>query len=728
MDQFLRSAIDLSDIEAKVLSGGYESDSGYSTYDVSPITSSAPAQLPYPTSAGTMAAMQQGHTHHMEQAIFNLSPTASMFPGPHGLGQPSTSLLHDSIHSPCSSDVGFFSPHSGFSSHATTPSHQDTLSFFPAHGPCPMFTSYSQPQDFNSLDMSSCFPNSSMSNSDSTIPSFSSQIPDILLPDSSLAPVPLSMPSAPTTNATPVEVDARRFPKPEPVQAAGCQAQPPPQVMKSTENSKDKNTESAAEVKSEPLNNSCAFACKSEVKSKGHIKTEQVEESRASSSDEPSQQSPQVLLTKLLGQTSTPPTIVSITAINNNGTTTKLNLSQLQAIVGKSAVSSPSKTAAIKPVPLPSSGSEDENTTDESPSKVKSSACSPKTVPMKASQKKKGQWPRSMSKANLMAFREHILNKLKKGQESMNGASGDVGQKEMASETGGGKVELMKCETPSPSTSCEVNVTYERNRSAESRCHSEPAEMFIGSHCSPNLQLQSSHSESYLHSSASTHHHQATGTSEADTKLADFFPQNCNDVLNLFQFNPDALLSTTLDDHLLDGIDLCLDEEDSSKLDNEIARFLDSDASSAVASESPMEIVGQYDMLTDHSPIMTPPLSHHASPLVSPATYHSGPPSPQKGLSRSCSHSSVSPTAATPYLPERTLITGHVTTGPMTSLQMGMFNFPDMLTGRNEMGGISHENEMKLHIQQNLLQAHHDPLLTGNNTILQACGAEAFEF
>ena len=64
MDQFLRSAIDLSDIEAKVLSGGYESDSGYSTYAVSPITSAAPTQLTFAASS-QLPGLQGPHGHHV---------------------------------------------------------------------------------------------------------------------------------------------------------------------------------------------------------------------------------------------------------------------------------------------------------------------------------------------------------------------------------------------------------------------------------------------------------------------------------------------------------------------------------------------------------------------------------------------------------------------------------------------------------------------------------------
>ena len=721
MDQFLRSAIDLSDIESKVLSGGYESDSGYSTYDVSPITSSAPTQLTYPTSA-QMAAVQP-HGHHMEPAFFNytLSPTATVFPGhaPAAMNQPSTSLLHD-MQSPCSSDVGFFSPHSGFSSHATTPSHQDALTFFPAHGTCSMFGSYSQPQDFDPLNISTCFPNASVPNSDSTIPTFSSQIPDILLPDASLTTEPpVSMPSTSVATAT----ESIKLPKLEAVQTA-CKLQVP-QTRKLVESAPVQVAKPAVQVKVESRSTSCAVANQSKDVPEGQVKTERGEETK-STTKETSSKSSQAILSKLLTPSGTQPKIVSITAINNNGTKTKLDLSQLQTLVGQSASGKEEKTA--KPSSQSGSVSDSEVhsvSTQASPSKTRSLTSSPKAVPMKATQKKKAQWPRSMSKANLMAFREHILNKLKKGQGSSSVAgSSNNSQKETISEAG--KVEVMKCETPSPSTSGEVNVTYERNRSSDSRCHSEPADVFGGPNCSPCLQqLQSSHSEGCLASSMSSQQQQVFVPSDADTKLAEFFPQNCNDVLNLFQFNPDALLSTTIDDQILDGLDLGFDSDDSCKVDNEIARFLDSEMSSS-SSETPMEVGVHYDVMRDNSPITTPPLSHHASPLVSPATYDSHPSSPQTSVTPSCNYVPLANTR--PYLPERALVTGHVTSGPMSNMQMGMFNFPDILIGENGVGGVSCESDMKLHIQQNLLQAHHDPLLTGSSTLLQACGSETFEF
>ena len=754
MDQFLRSAIDLSDIEAKVLSGGYESDSGYSTYDVSPITSAAPTQLTFATSS-QLPGLQAAHGHHIEQSLFtcNLSPTATMFPGgPLGHAQPPTSLLHDAIHSPCSSDVGFFSPHSGFSSHATTPSHQDALSFFPSHGgPCPIFAPYSQPQDFNSLNMSTCFPDGSIPNSDSTIPPFSSQIPDILLPDASLAPPthppPMSMPDPTTTSAS-----VTKFPKSEPIHSA-CKVQGPPQVTKpiamDTSSMPKQNAESAAEIKIESHPNSCVFAAQTQTESSsvselaGSLKKEQgvEQETQTTSSKQAvptkssksSNTSSQALLSKLLGQNGPPAaTIVSITAINNNGTKTKLDLSQLQALVGQTNTNIKGGTKIVAKVATNTtqqqsdSASDSEATSSSSPSsKSKSSTPGPKSVPMKATQRKKGQWPRSMSKANLMAFREHILNKLKKGKESSNGSGSSEGGQKESSSNAASSVELMKCETPSPSSGCgEVEVTYERNRSVESRCHSEPAEMFGGPTSSPSTApLQSSHSESYLHDSTAASTQQGFGSNDADTKLADFFPQNCNDVFNLFQFNPDALLSTTIDDQMLDGIDLVWTDEDSCKVDSEIAQFLDSEIN-GTTSETPMELGVQYDILQDHSPITNSP---HTSPLVSPANYNSRPSSPQKSMTPTSSYTSVSTT----YHSERALITGHVTSGPMGAMQMGMFNFPNMLVatgGANEMSRASVESEMKLHIQQNLLQAHHDPLLTGSSTLLQACGPEAFEF
>jgi hypothetical protein len=577
------------------------------------------------------------------------------------------------------------------------------------------------------------------------------------------------MPDPAATNATTAAV---KFPKSEPIHAA-CKVQaPPPQMTKAvamdTSNLPKQNAESAAsaEIKIESHPNSCVFATQTQTKSAslpkhaGNLKKEQgvVEQETqttstkqiapAKSSSKPSNaSSSQAILTKLLGQNGGTPaaTILSITAINNNGTTTKLDLSQLQALVGQPNTNTKTKTAKVASTTATQQQQQSGSVSDSevtstaagqaspSASKNKSGGTpGPKSVPMKATQRKKGQWPRSMSKANLMAFREHILNRLKKGQECSNGVSGscDGAQKENAASA---VVELMKCETPSPSSRCgEVEVTYERNRSAESRCHSEPAEMFGGGPTSsPSAAaLQSSHSESYLHDTTATSAQQGFGSTDVDTKLADFFPQNCNDVFNLFQFNPDALLSTAIDDQMLDGIDLVWSDEDSCKVDSEIAQFLDSEIHGAPTG-SPMELGVQYDIMRDHSPVSNS--SPHTSPLVSPTNYNSQPSSPQKSVTTpSCSYASVSPTnTARNYHSERALITGHVTSGPMGAMHMGMFNFPDMLVATsdaNEMGGASIENEMKLHIQQNLLQAHHDPLLTGNSTLLQACGPEAFEF
>ena len=751
MDQFLRSAIDLSDIESKVLSGGYESDSGYSTYDVSPITSTAPTQLTFATSS--QLAGLQAHGHHVDQSLFtcNLSPTATMFPG--GLGHPQP-LLHDTIHSPCSSDVGFFSPHSGFSSHATTPSHQDALSFFPAHGgPCPMFTSYSQPQDFNTLNLSTCFPDAGIPNPDTTIPTFSSQIPDILLPDASFAPPshpPMSLPDPIATIATTSTRGAgmAKFPKSEQPIHSACKVQPPPppQVTKTVaveSSDPNQNSESAGEVKIESHPNSCVFAAptlpevagseSAGLKEEGaEQETQTVGKQVTAKSLPATSNSSQELLNKLLGQNgSVPPTILSITAINNNGTKTKLDLSQLQAIVGQPNNSEKGTTRIItKLATSQHSGSASDGETasscsQASSSKSKCGSSGPKSVPMKASQRKKGQWPRSMNKANLMAFREHILNKLKKGQESSACSTGDGCQRENTTAPAN-SAELMKCETPSPSSgSDEVKVTYERNHSAESRCHSEPAEMFsVPTLCpsSSSSPLQSSHSESYLNDTAASTQH-GFGSSDADTKLADFFPQNCNDVFNLFQFNPDALLSTAIDDQMLDSIDFVFSDDDTCKVDNEIAQLLDSEMPGAT-SETPMELGIQYDVMRDHSPITTSQC--HASPLVSP---NSQPSSSEKSTTPSCGYSSVIPTdSSTTYHSERALVTGHVTSGSMETIQMGMFNFPNMMVSSNEVGEALIGSDVKLHIQQNLLQAHHDPLLTGTSTLLQACGPEAFEF
>lgn len=109
IEQFLRSAVDLSEIEAKLFSAtGYESDSGYSTYDVSPVTSTAPLHLP-PGGTFQSRSLSPALTPVDPTPFFrcNYSPTNPSFPptSPHMI-HPS---LHDSITSPIN-DASIFSP------------------------------------------------------------------------------------------------------------------------------------------------------------------------------------------------------------------------------------------------------------------------------------------------------------------------------------------------------------------------------------------------------------------------------------------------------------------------------------------------------------------------------------------------------------------------------------------------------------------------------------------
>jgi len=153
----------------------YESDSGYSTYDVSPITSSAPSSLSLPgplhqvsgppttnvcepSLQPTQPSSLSSHPrqlplhvippslglldHSTPSPLFSNPPfmtlplhqTSSNGIGPTSPVGPVPPLIHhDPMSSPSASDGGFFSPHSVFNS--TSAQSQDSISFFPSQSP-----------------------------------------------------------------------------------------------------------------------------------------------------------------------------------------------------------------------------------------------------------------------------------------------------------------------------------------------------------------------------------------------------------------------------------------------------------------------------------------------------------------------------------------------------------------------------------------------------------------
>ena len=139
-----------------------------------------------------------------------------------------------------------------------------------------------------------------------------------------------------------------------------------------------------------------------------------------------------------------------------------------------------------KPQVTQTSNNESESP-QSSPKKGKTGIPKVGKMTMKGSTKKKTQWPRSMNRANLMAFREHILNKLKRSQEVATEPSSlqaipipiftGKNMTSSAAATSSSVPPLIKCEASSPNSNFEVQVKYERNHVTPERCHSEPANL-----------------------------------------------------------------------------------------------------------------------------------------------------------------------------------------------------------------------------------------------------------
>lgn len=108
IDQFLHSAIDLSEIETQLCSSGYESDSGYSTYDVSPVSTHPPVPLVHPLHIPHLSQHAHGP---MFNSSYVYSPTNGVFQDP----------IHSTSSSPCSTDTGFFSHPTDLEAMTTSP-------------------------------------------------------------------------------------------------------------------------------------------------------------------------------------------------------------------------------------------------------------------------------------------------------------------------------------------------------------------------------------------------------------------------------------------------------------------------------------------------------------------------------------------------------------------------------------------------------------------------------
>ena len=349
-------------------------------------------------------------------------------------------------------------------------------------------------------------------------------------------------------------------------------------------------------------------------------------------------------------------------------------------------------------------------------------------VAMKPSHKKtkQSQWPRSMNKANLMAFREHILNKLKRQEEANDSCSeGQNGCPLTASTTAIRSAAAVKLESPSPSSEYKVEVMYERNHSMEGRCHSEPADLLNSMSTSPTS-LRLGHSASA--SDIST----VQGKS---LQLSDLLFQD--DIFSDFQFNPDTLLSSSalsMEVGVLDMFERIEDGEglncggshhgpDLSAVSEEIAQLLGDDDSSNEAptpcEQKSMEIDCIREFLSDtqdgHRHVLSPnQIRMHAD------------------LQRSCgetstgrNHYSSGQQYLSPTLSENDRIAIETSEALRQCVPTPTYTFPELNSIHGSWDNLTINGEAALKFQcfDSILQTQHDPLLAGSTCTV----SEAFD-
>ena len=631
---FFHSAVELSEIEAKLFSSSeYESDSGYSTYDVSPITSSAPMQF-----GGCRPSVSTSY-RSISPALTPVNPSSYISLSSSNPFQYASSSVHMSTHqTPCTTPL----PHSA---HAHT---EAEFSFFPPHTPTfhssmsklpimpavhEAFASQQHPtphtfptpvsqyqQEYPLIHYTPMHHETQRPQPDTFRSDFSDLLGDITTPKNCVGEVPQSMQRAlVSTLHLPlgkgqVRVKSEHF---ESEMCSNLSYLPLVKNQVSVKNEQNEN-EMCCNLPSVATSNlpSTTYSTVSLPVSMKHNETPTTDSNkRQSFSTSPTAMlsSPPIAPSRstfksFLATCSKLPVLREFSASTTDAqvftvavativaTLTKqpsgtlcgdalkaslpdgpINVDQLQARVakmtpteleklGNSELLSAAKTLAA--IHVVSHGMKEETvsmsntveTKDEmstpqltsmlanndstTTTTIPSIPCvSPRSVkirvvpkphhksrvnrvsthsPVKCGQKKKTQWPRSMNKANLMAFREHILNKLKKGQDETQGLTAQQQQ------TG----------NPSPSSGYKVTITNENNSIPE-RCSSAPADAL-------NTQLHSP-SPSPLQ------------TSYSAGNISQIFENSKGgDTDRALHFNPDILLSSSilgLPDSLLDEID-----------------------------------------------------------------------------------------------------------------------------------------------------------------------------
>ena len=821
IDQFLHSAVDLSEIESKLFSlAGYESDSGYSTYDVSPITSSAPANLSYSTSQVTSMPSCPPPpltliNHHSTSPLFG-NPGFGGLPPPPMHPHPSPSpLIHEAAAagSPCGSDGGFFSSHSSFGSLASTPS-QESMPFFPPPPPLPhapplppppqaqpsLYNSqqpYSHAQDFSTpaFSITTCFPDIASS---SALPSFSLQIPDIILHDMnphhhnhhhqqqhhallSSCPVP---PLTSDTKYIPpgcVGQVVGKLPEEggeEEVMENPC-LMPPHEATQEevssgvkAENCLPRAAGSCAFEKIDPPNVSCPLPPSCSVPHPPPPAAAPISmpsppaltSQAPPNSSDPASQNPTPLraLPDLINAERCGPNI----PCNGNG-----NNPQQYPIITQFRYSK-DMNVTVSTLPM---------------RKGKPGGVAKVGKPgVKAAQKKKTQWPRSMNRANLIAFREHILNKLKKAQETgTGGGSGSNGisssqvlpiqvlaSKGTADKAKAGEVissgSATPIKAPSPNNAFEVEVKYERNHlTPPKRCHSEPADVQGAASSSSSAggvghtSLHYSQSDSNLSAVKLSPHYAAEemrllalgGGSHGSEE------EECSagDLLSEFNFNPDTFLAPHLDkERLASQLELKFSMEGAEE-EGEILDLFEEGVvskhphcpSTSSLSEVDMEMDCIHNLLDSTKPAFS---SNSPSPLGSPHctasscggrdSSGSGHHTPLTAVGTSSASLSRSDSVCSVAIGEEGvgMVVQQSSAGssppPTVTSQADedSFKFPEILSiqGSMVLDGVSvmsgeGEASSSYQPQHAFLQSHHDPLLADSHPT-HPTSVELFEF
>jgi hypothetical protein len=246
---------------------------------------------------------------------------------------------------------------------------------------------------------------------------------------------------------------------------------------------------------------------------------------------------------------------------------------------------------------------------------------------MKTGHKKKTQWPRSMNKANLLAFREHILNKLKRGQEGQRPMS--VSQESSPSHVSG---------VISPGYDMDSNGGgVDPDVPTQVRCSSEPADFFSYQMSSRDLLSPSQLNTSHSAGNVSLKHFNSVGYGSPS-------PEALHPDLN-----PDILLSSSvlgLPDSILGDMEIDSLTSLSSPSEQDFVQFL-YDPSPPTSVTSPLDNMQDLDSIQDLLSVTSEDISAaaHFGEATAPPTSS---PSPSSTPSATAHHSFFSPTSSSP--------------------------------------------------------------------------------